>query len=485
MRRRPVGLPSLALCVTLLALVAAQALAAPIAADLALFTAQRAAVRYTLGTVASGEPERLVGPGDVTVAYLVRLDPTGYVAVAGDDRLPPVLAYSDRSAAPVRTGGDPLRSLLAADATARLAAAPAAARHPGWAAEGSRLPFEQWPPEGSTATGGWVEVRWSQGSPYNQYCPRDLAHGGARSVAGCPAVAMAQILEYLHTGAEVRFDDADDYQHNYYGNNFRIDDAYLTYGFPSWPQLDGYLGTLEARWAAGQATDSAGAAALVYACGVAMHQVYSASGSGTFSVDQAYLGYQRFGFADCVLIAPDDPDLLARLAADMQAARPAHLAVVTPDWQAGHNVVVDGYNTDGFFHVNFGWGGPYDGWYLLPSGLPYDLTVFEGVIVAIAAPVTVAPAAAAVLAARAWPNPCNPRAVIGFTMPRAGRVRVDLHDARGRLVRTLLDADRPAGAATVAWDGRDGAGRPAAAGSYLYRVTAAGEVAAGKLALVR
>lgn len=113
-----------------------------------------------------------------------------------------------------------------------------------------------------------------------------------------------------------------------------------------------------------------------------MHQVYSASGSGTFSVDQAYMGYQRFGFDDCELIAPDDPDLLATLAAEMQAARPAHLAVVTPDWQSGHNVVVDGYNSDGFFHVNFGWNGMYDGWYRLPSGLPYGLTVFEGVIVA-------------------------------------------------------------------------------------------------------
>jgi len=47
----------------------------------------------------------------------------------------------------------------------------------------------------------------------------------------------------------------------------------------------------------------------------------------------------------------------------------------------GHNVVIDGYNTDEYFHLNFGWGGTYNGWYLLPDEIPYGLTVIEGAIV--------------------------------------------------------------------------------------------------------
>ncbi|MEI7982947.1 MAG: T9SS type A sorting domain-containing protein, partial [Bacteroidota bacterium] len=46
-----------------------------------------------------------------------------------------------------------------------------------------------------------------------------------------------------------------------------------------------------------------------------------------------------------------------------------------------HNVVVDGYNTDNYFHLNFGWGGSYNEWYLLPDEMPYGLTVIEGAIV--------------------------------------------------------------------------------------------------------
>ena len=47
----------------------------------------------------------------------------------------------------------------------------------------------------------------------------------------------------------------------------------------------------------------------------------------------------------------------------------------------GHNVVIDGYNTNDYYHLNFGWGGSYNGWYLLPSQIPYGLTVVEGAIV--------------------------------------------------------------------------------------------------------
>ena len=43
-------------------------------------------------------------------------------------------------------------------------------------------------------------------------------------------------------------------------------------------------------------------------------------------------------------------------------------------------MVVDGYD-EGYFHINFGWGGSYDGWYMLPEELPFELTVLEGLIV--------------------------------------------------------------------------------------------------------
>lgn len=89
------------------------------------------------------------------------------------------------------------------------------------------------------------------------------------------------------------------------------------------------------------------------------------------------------------------------------------------------------------------------------------------------------------LALACAPNPFNPRATIRCEVPQDGRVRLEVHDARGRLVRVLLDADLPRGNHRVQWDGRDDAGRAVASGPYVARVRAGGAAAATRLMLVR
>jgi hypothetical protein len=246
--------------------------------------------------------------------------------------------------------------------------------------------FEQWPPEGSTPTGGWLLTNWHQSPPYNNLCPLDIYNGGGRSVAGCPAVAMAQILNYHNTTNNVAFNDNDDYYHDYAGNQYWIDNDHVTYDFPSFPQLNSYLTSLQNHYENHAQPTNTEKAALTFACGVAAHQVYSAGGSGTFGVNQAYQAYQRFNCSTVTLLGEDDQDLYGRLSHNMMDALPAHLAVVDPGWTMGHNLVVDGYNTDNYFHLNFGWGGSYNGWYLIPDEIPYGLTVIEGVIVDILKP---------------------------------------------------------------------------------------------------
>jgi hypothetical protein len=68
-------------------------------------------------------------------------------------------------------------------------------------------------------------------------------------------------------------------------------------------------------------------------------------------------------------------------------------------------------------------------------------------------------------------------------------IRLALYDVLGREVRILEEGTKAPGEYTVSWDGRDGAGRPAASGIYIYRLTAGGEsgasVIARKLLLLR
>lgn len=448
----------------------------------------RAADMAVVGAVA------VQGEGTI-LAHIVTLAPAGYVAVAGDDRLPPVIAYSTTAEYPGDSGTrDPLLALLQADLGSRLSALPqldartAAERRQAWAelaAGTSRRDerFEQWPPEGSTPTGGWIASNWTQSAPYNALCPLDLAHGGSRSVAGCPAVAMAMILNYHATIQGTALDSGDRYWHNYAGNAYWIPDAYVQYGFPNFPTLNGYLETLTQHWEEGAPLTNTDKAALVFGCGVAARQVYSASGSGTFGVDQAFDAYQRFAFAECRLVFDTDPELYADMAAQMQNALPVHLAVVDPGWTMGHNLVVDGYNTDAYFHLNFGWGGPYNGWYLLPQEIPYGLTVIEGAILDIAPDSQAAadlPAADAALALTGGPTPFGPRLTLSFTSPAAGSARLGIYDAAGRRQSLLLDAELPAGTRSLEW-----VPEGLASGVYWARLQIGDRVATRRLVLAR
>ena len=223
---------------------------------------------------------------------------------------------------------------------------------------------------------------WTQDYPYNQLCPRDPSNGYSYSAAGCPAVAMGQIINYLRTTQDTRFSDSDDYTHQYAGRNYNIDDDWEELQFPSFPLLNEMLDSVDAFFLRGEELPDFLAAAVVFACGTACTQVYTSQGSGTFYVDQAFAAYQRFGFTDCVLFREPDSLMYATLIANLQDGYPAHLAVENPEGTVGHNVVVDGYReSDGKFHINFGYGGSWDDWYKIPDpDFYYGMTKVEGII---------------------------------------------------------------------------------------------------------
>jgi hypothetical protein len=84
------------------------------------------------------------------------------------------------------------------------------------------------------------------------------------------------------------------------------------------------------------------------------------------------------------------------------------------------------------------------------------------------------------------PNPFNPKTRIQYDLPEPGVVDLRIHDASGRLVRTLVGSESlPAGLHEATWDGRDDSGRPVGAGVYFYRLHTPGFAGTGKMALVR
>lgn len=83
------------------------------------------------------------------------------------------------------------------------------------------------------------------------------------------------------------------------------------------------------------------------------------------------------------------------------------------------------------------------------------------------------------------PNPARGDATVSFAIARPGRVRLAVIDVSGRLVRTLLDEVRPAGAGQVTWDGMSDSGARAGTGVYFVRLIAAGARSTRRVVLLR
>ncbi len=90
------------------------------------------------------------------------------------------------------------------------------------------------------------------------------------------------------------------------------------------------------------------------------------------------------------------------------------------------------------------------------------------------------------LAALAAPNPFNPSTTLYFQVPESENVSLVIYNLAGQVVRTLIPGRTlKAGIYDVSWEGRDEQGRPAAAGVYLYRLTAGDKAIARKMTLLR
>ena len=337
------------------------------------------------------------GDDGTLLAYVADLEPRGFVALAADTDLGPIVAYSFRSSFP--RGADkrnPLYRMLREDMRLRLKAL---AEHPelrtaqagrqwdlyangspGVSADGhtgtlQASAFQQWPPEGTTSTGGWLETTWQQGPPYNQFCPLDPVDG-ARSYVGCAATAMAQVLNYQRR-CHIAFGPADSYV---MPSGIHVDADSSLYGFPSFEVLNRYVGAIQSRYNAGVDLNDVEAAALSFACGVAVQMEYGSDGSGAspYAMQSALL--QKFGLYGTDMFGGLAAESCLVLQENIINRLPALVCLGPADGFGGHVVVCDGYNTDGEYHISYGWGAARptqvtEAWYRLPKDFYPDYYV--------------------------------------------------------------------------------------------------------------
>jgi flagellar hook assembly protein FlgD len=72
-----------------------------------------------------------------------------------------------------------------------------------------------------------------------------------------------------------------------------------------------------------------------------------------------------------------------------------------------------------------------------------------------------------------------------YELPADCRVLLEVYDAAGKKVATLVDGPRRAGKSVVRWDGRNGEGNRLASGVYFYRLRVAGDTITRKMVLLK
>lgn len=203
-----------------------------------------------------------------------------------------------------------------------------------------------------------IKTKWNQ-SPYvNDKCPYDYDYQ-KRAVTGCPATAMAQIMKYWEYPEKgIGF-------HSYSHENYGTLSANFSSTFYDWESMPNYVDS-----------PNDAVATLMWHSGVAVEMQYGANLSGSYVIIdksptpeqsceyafKTYFGYDNESITGLERVNYSDNEWKNLLKAELDAGRPIQYAGFG---QGGHTWVLDGYDNNDFFHMNWGWGGAHDGYFLL------------------------------------------------------------------------------------------------------------------------
>ena len=206
-------------------------------------------------------------------------------------------------------------------------------------------------PNPNAVVGPLLQTTWGLGAPYNNMAPMD---GNSRSAAGCVAVAMAQIMNfYRHpsrgTGQSEAYTTA--------RLGFRIPSVNFNVAY-DWNNM---INSYRSDGRDSNDRQRIAVATLIYHAGVSVQMNYTAGGSGAGSARIPRALVNHFGYDKGIQWRYrsyfDDAGWDRMLREQLDAGMPVIYV------GAGHIFIVDGYDSTGRFHFNWGERGTHDGWY--------------------------------------------------------------------------------------------------------------------------
>ena len=295
-----------------------------------------------------------------TALYRFQLPETGFVIVSASLTTPPILAYSFDNdfemIPPVETFFYLYKSEIAYAEKEHWDAKPKAAA--AW----ERYLAEEFDSKGyrSNEVGPLLTTRWNQNKYYNTYCPWD-ANSGAyydyRVPNGCVALACAQIMNY----------------HRYPDHGVGSS-TYIPQGYPRQVvNFNQHIYHYDAMCDEPQSYANE-IAKLAYHFGVAIQMGYTPDGSGAntdkakeklvsiFKYDQNIAAYYRSVYLDTLV-----SEYIQILKNEVDHRRVVYYSGCSESFTNCHAYVLDGYDENDLFHLNYGWGGASNAFYAIDN----------------------------------------------------------------------------------------------------------------------
>ena len=306
--------------------------------------------RRAMSSTAPAIPMRLaytqVQADNTTPALYVfnnQTDNSGFVIVSADDKVRTILGYADEGMFREDDMPANLRFWLGMYAR-EIAEAPAS----GHKATQADITYPTIAPLLGT-------IKWGQGAPYYNLCPMK---NGEQCVTGCVATAAAQVMYYHKHPANG--EGSHSYEWN--GQNLSANFAATTYNWDN--MLPAYYSR---KYTSVQA---AAVATLMSHVGIACDMDYSPDGSGavTSQMMNALFTYFKYDAAITPVMKDHttESDMLTRMAADLQQNHPIVISGRTKN-DEGHAFVCDGMQSDGLVHINWGWNGGSNGYFVISA----------------------------------------------------------------------------------------------------------------------
>ena len=290
---------------------------------------------------------------ELPAVYVFAKENKGFILVAADDAVTPVLGYADRGNFTAENMAPGLKYWIG-----EYARQIAYARENGFVSNENEVSLSR--AAGRTPIEPLVKTTWNQGAPYNNFCPDGCP-------TGCVATAAAQVINFhKFPTAELKGEIA--YTAGVNGvptplsvdlNGFKFDWDNMLNDYP--------------RATSGTQAQRDAVAKLMQVIGYGVEMNYASSASGAQTQLVRNLVVEKFGYDPSILYLSRECYTLADweelLYNELAANRPVLYDGSTIN-NEGHAFVCDGYmEQDGvpYFHINWGWGGMSDGYFLIDT----------------------------------------------------------------------------------------------------------------------